>query len=263
MGPQRSASFVVNSMFPRWSACTRRMAAGIMLFGVCHGMMPREQSICFSLQAQYPFLFARSGYRTSSRVPSWKFRESAARVERPRTSSVGLRAQIEGKSDEPPAHCVRDATRKWMEEAVIGMNLCPWARAADQEGLVSITVCEAREEEEVLQQVSEAIERLLPEECFETALIVTPYTLQSFSDFMDMAAAIDDGALHASCTTEEDAENWTNRSPFPTFHLIQARGLLRRLSLTFFHSMFSHVLLAKVVKKRKVLSEDGLCAIAS
>lgn len=88
-----------------------------------------------------------------------------------------------------------------MEEAVIGMNLCPWARAADQEGLVSITVCEAREEEEVLQQVSEAIERLLPEECFETALIVTPYTLQSFSDFMDMAAAIDDGALHASCCT--------------------------------------------------------------
>lgn len=132
------------------------------------------------------------------------------------------------------------ATRRWLARAVIGLNLCPFAKAVDAKDQIRYVVSQARTDEELLVDLGRELQILAsadPEVC-DTTLLIHPYALTDFldyNDFLDVAdAAIDEmglgGVLQVASfhpdyqfagTAVDDVGNCTNRSPYPTLHLLR------------------------------------------
>ena len=149
---------------------------------------------------------------------------------------------IEPLSDE----AVVAATRRWLERAVIGLNLCPFARAPYLKNRVRIVVSPARDEEALLLDLCEELQRLAvtDEDDVETTLLVHPHVLDgflAFNDFLDVAdAALQEMKLEGELQIASfhpdyefadaplgDVANFTNRSPFPTLHLLRESSIER------------------------------------
>lgn len=132
------------------------------------------------------------------------------------------------------------ATTQWLERAVIGLNLCPFAKAAYVKQRVRFTVSAATTDEALLDDLILALQQLHaadPSEC-ETTLLIHPQALTDFldyNDFLDAAdAALDalglTGVIQVASfhpqyqfagTQPDDVENFTNRSPYPLLHLLR------------------------------------------
>jgi len=131
-------------------------------------------------------------------------------------------------------------TRQWLERAVIGLNLCPFAKAAYVKQRVRFTVSDATTDEALLDDLILALQDLHaadPAEC-ETTLLIHPHALTDFLDYNDFLDAAD-AALDAlgltgviqvasfhpqyqfSGTEPDDIENYTNRAPYPLLHLLR------------------------------------------
>ena len=138
------------------------------------------------------------------------------------------------------------ATRRWLERAVIGLNLCPFARAPYLKNRVRIVVSPARDEEALLLDLCEELQRLAVtgENEVETTLLVHPHVLDdflAFNDFLDVAdAALQEMKLEGELQIASfhpdyefadaplgDVANFTNRSPFPTLHLLRESSIER------------------------------------
>lgn len=143
----------------------------------------------------------------------------------------------------------RHDTVRWLEKAVIGLNLCPFAKAPHVKGLVHVCVSLAQEPEAILQALREELQALAdcPETERETTLLVLPLALPDFQDFNDFQDAVEaevealdlDGVLQVAPfhprfqfagTHEDDIGNATNRSPYPTLHLIRESGIDRAVA---------------------------------
>ena len=130
--------------------------------------------------------------------------------------------------------------RRWLERAVIGLNLCPFAKAVYTKNQVRIVVSDASTERALLEELGEemALLRDTPAEQVDTTLLVHPQVLQDFldyNDFLDDADALVealalDGVLQVASfhpdyqfagTEPDDAENLTNRAPYPILHLLR------------------------------------------
>ena len=150
----------------------------------------------------------------------------------------------------PGADIVRAETLAWLEHAVIGLNLCPFARAVQVRGGVRCVVSEAQEAEALLAQLVEEMQALAATDAdmVETTLLVHPHVLQdflAFNDFLDVAdAALEalelDGVLQVASfhpdycfadTDPDDITNASNRSPWPTLHLLRESSIDRALEL--------------------------------
>src|SRR6476469_1755303 len=137
----------------------------------------------------------------------------------------------------PPA--VQDMQR-WLERAVIGLNLCPFAKAVQAKGQVRWVLSDATTPEALLEQLGEELLHLrdTPADETDTTLIVHPRVLGDFldyNDFLDTADALVeslplDGVLQVASfhphyqfagNGPDDVENFTNRSPYPTLHLLR------------------------------------------
>lgn len=138
------------------------------------------------------------------------------------------------------------ATRRWLERAVIGLNLCPFARAPHVRGQVRFVVSNATDTDQLRDDLVDEL-RLLADanpEQVETTLLVHPGVLGDFlayNDFLDVADAVLqasalDGVIQVASfhphyqfadTTQDDIENFSNRSPYPTLHLIREDSLSR------------------------------------
>jgi len=131
-------------------------------------------------------------------------------------------------------------TRCWVERAVIGLNLCPFARRPSEAGQVRYVVSDATEPESLLEDVVLELEHLLATdpEVVETTVLIHPWVLQDFldyNDFLDVIDALLDEEPYASVfqvaslhpdyqfagAEKDDAENYTNRSPYPILHLLR------------------------------------------
>jgi len=142
-----------------------------------------------------------------------------------------------------PAHAER-ATLAWVDRAVIGLNLCPFARRVRSKGLLRCSVSLATDAEMLLTELCDEIRHLLAVEASEcdTTLLVHPWVLTDFgdhNDFLDIAeAAIDElagpGVLQLASfhpdyqfagTEPDDITNATNRSPYPTLHLLRESSI--------------------------------------
>jgi hypothetical protein len=147
------------------------------------------------------------------------------------------------------AEAVIAATRTWLERAVIGLNLCPFAKAVFLDDRVRYRVSEARSPEALLEDLSDELLTLQaadPDQC-ETTLLIHPYVLDDFleyNDFLDAAEAVVSllglsGEIQVASfhphyqfadTGPDDIENYTNRSPYPTLHLLRESSIERALA---------------------------------
>ena len=137
-------------------------------------------------------------------------------------------------------------TRRWLERAVIGLNLCPFAKAVVNKGQVRMVLSEARDEEALLAELGEELVRLrdTPAAEVDTTLIVHPQVLGDFldyNDFLDDAEALVEelgleGVLQVASfhpqyqfadSGPDDIANFTNRSPWPTLHLLREDSVSR------------------------------------
>ncbi|WP_047244575.1 DUF1415 domain-containing protein [Chromobacterium subtsugae] len=149
----------------------------------------------------------------------------------------------------PDHETVIAATKTWLEKAVIGLNLCPFAKAVYVKNQVRIRVSEASTPQQLAEELADELQLLAqadPEE-IDTTLLVHPKVLQrflDFNDFQDIADAIVeelelDGVLQVASfhpkfqfegTGINDVENYTNRSPYPTLHLIREESIDRAVA---------------------------------
>lgn len=144
---------------------------------------------------------------------------------------------------------VIDATQHWLERAVIGLNLCPFAKSVHVKQQIRYAVSEARGFENVLKDV-EAELKLLAEsdpDKIDTTLLIVPHALESFSDYNDtlhfadtlltqlkLAGELQIASFHPDYqfddTAPDDIENYTNRAPYPIFHLLREASIERAVS---------------------------------
>jgi uncharacterized protein len=141
------------------------------------------------------------------------------------------------------------ATRAWLERAVIGLNLCPFARQVYAHGRIRYFVSSARTPKILradLMAELRALEAADPHQC-ETTLLIHPQVLADFADFNDFLSQADDavaelgleGVIQVASfhpryqfqdAGPDDIENYTNRSPFPTLHLLRESSVERAVT---------------------------------
>lgn len=137
-------------------------------------------------------------------------------------------------------------TQRWLERAVIGLNLCPFAKAVHAKGQVRYVLSDADDPRDLLAQLGEELVLLrdTPAHQIDTTLLVHPHVLQDFldyNDFLDEADALVeqlglDGVLQVASfhphyrfagTDPDDITNFSNRSPWPTLHLLREDSVSR------------------------------------
>ena len=146
-----------------------------------------------------------------------------------------------------PSHAaVLAATRAWLERAVIGLNLCPFAKAVLAKGQVHFAVTDADSAAQVLHDLVAELHALVACDADEreTTLLVIPYGMQQFLDFNGVVAGgerlirkkgyegvIQLASFHPDyCFADLDGgdmANFSNRSPYPTLHLLREAGVER------------------------------------
>lgn len=139
-----------------------------------------------------------------------------------------------------------NAVHAWVENPVIELNLCPFAKRELVRNRVRFEVTGARTEDELLTALQSELLRLNDDPAVETTLLIHPYVLQNFYDynqFLDVADALlvhlelegvyQIASFHPDYqfggTAPQDAENYTNRSPYPILHLLREASLERAL----------------------------------
>jgi hypothetical protein len=141
------------------------------------------------------------------------------------------------------------ATRTWLEQAVIGLQLCPFAAGPHLSDRVRYRVSEQRSSVGLLDELSQELQALQdadPLKC-ETTLLVHPQVLTDFLDYNDFLDECDaavaelgfEGELQVasfhplyrfSGTDVQDIENYTHRSPYPMLHLLREASVARAVA---------------------------------
>ncbi len=136
--------------------------------------------------------------------------------------------------------------RLWLERAVIGLNLCPFAKSVHVKGQIRWVVSAARDAQALREELREELQALLasdPEQT-DTTLLIAPWCLADFLDFNDFLAEADalldelglQGTLQIASfhpqfqfagTTPDDITNFSNRAPYPTLHLLREASIDR------------------------------------
>ncbi len=141
------------------------------------------------------------------------------------------------------------ASRRWLERAVIGLNLCPFAKAVLAKDQVRFVLSTATTTEMLLEQLGAELLLLrdASAEEIDTTLLIHPQVLTDFLDYNDflddaeaLVEALDlDGVLQVASfhpdyrfagTAPEDLGNCTNRAPHPTLHLLREDSVTRAVA---------------------------------
>lgn len=139
-------------------------------------------------------------------------------------------------------------TKKWVERLVIGLNLCPFAKKPFLQGQIRYAVEESDDPKQLMHTFLQELLYLASTaaEQTETTLLIHPNCLINFYDYLDFVAeaeaAIETSELTGvmqvasfhpdyqfAGTQPTDAENFTNRSPFPMLHLIREESIEKAL----------------------------------
>lgn len=136
------------------------------------------------------------------------------------------------------------AVRKWVDKLVVGVNLCPFAKRELVKDRVRFVNTAATTENQLLLALQAELELLNADPAVETTLLIHPQVLQDFYDFNDFLGLADSllvdmglegvyqiASFHPNYqfggTRPGDAENYTNRSPYPVLHLLREDSLER------------------------------------
>lgn len=138
------------------------------------------------------------------------------------------------------------ATRHWLEQAVIGLNLCPFAKSVYVKNQVRFVVSRARHIDDLLEELDDELQHLAActAEETDTTLLIVPHLFPDFLEFNDLLELADlavhdnglEGVLQIASfhpqfqfadTASGDIENCTNRAPYPTLHLLRESSIAR------------------------------------
>ena len=142
------------------------------------------------------------------------------------------------------------ATRHWLEVAVIGLNLCPFAKAVHVKQQIRYTVTQASSEGELLAVLRDELSVLAKADANEidTTLLIHPQALTDFIDYTAFLRKADrllrsqghEGTLQIASfhpayefagSSPDDIENCSNRSPFPMLHLLREDSIERAVAV--------------------------------
>ena len=151
--------------------------------------------------------------------------------------------------NQPDDDAVIAVTRAWVDKAVIGLNLCPFAKSVQVRGQVRYVVSRATTPDTLYQDLYRELDLLAgaDPQHIDTTLLIHPDVLTDFmqyNDFLDVAdAAVEelelDGQIQVASfhpdyqfagTDEGDLGNCTNRSPYPMLHLLREASIERAVS---------------------------------
>jgi hypothetical protein len=140
-------------------------------------------------------------------------------------------------------------TRRWLERAVIGLNLCPFAKAVLVKQQVHFAASEAEDAAGVLEDFARELDALvgLPAQERDTTLLVIPRAFDDFLAFHDLTqraerlvrkrgheGVVQVASFHPrfvfSGADEDDITNFTNRAPWPTLHLLREESIARAVA---------------------------------
>ncbi len=137
-------------------------------------------------------------------------------------------------------------TQQWLQKAVIGLNLCPFAKGVLVKGQIQYAVTQASTEGELLEALELEVNRLLSHDplAHDTTLLIAPWMFADFLDFhaflpfcdkllrrMKLEGVLQIASFHPryqfAGTLEDDITNFTNRAPFATLHLLREDSIAR------------------------------------
>ena len=140
------------------------------------------------------------------------------------------------------------ATRHWLEKAVIGLNLCPFAKAVYVKNQVRLVVSKARHADDLLEELDRELDLLVatPADEIDTTLLIHPTLFDDFLDFNDFLEVAEgvvdehglDGVIQLASfhpqfqfdgTEPDDISNYTNRAPFAVLHLLREESVERAI----------------------------------
>jgi hypothetical protein len=140
-------------------------------------------------------------------------------------------------------------TRAWVDRVVIGLNLCPFAKASQVKDQVRYVVSEATDPEALMACLIDELNRLAEtsEMFIETTLLIHPQVLTEFADYNDFLRLAEravselglEGVIQVASfhphyqfagSAPDDLSNATNRSPYPTLHLIREDSIERAVA---------------------------------
>jgi hypothetical protein len=169
-------------------------------------------------------------------------------------------------------------TRAWVDRAVIGLNLCPFAKAVQVKGQVRYVVSEATDAKTLLAELAVEMQRLVqaPAAEVDTTLLIHPWVLQDFHDYNDFLDIADgaleelglDGVLQVASfhpdyqfdgTEVADVTNATNQSPYPTLHLLREDSVDRAVQAF----AEPEAIFEANMRTLESLGEDGWAALRS
>ncbi|TDV05032.1 DUF1415 domain-containing protein [Paraburkholderia caballeronis] len=151
------------------------------------------------------------------------------------------------RPDPAPSHDdILQATRHWLTRAVIGLNLCPFAKSVHVKNQIRYAISDATDLEHVLTDLEAellALQNADPAER-DTTLLIFPHALADFADFNDSLYFADrllkqlrlEGTLQIASfhpqyqfegAAPDDIENYTNRAPYPILHLLREASIER------------------------------------
>ncbi|GAB2508155.1 DUF1415 domain-containing protein [Lysobacter humi (ex Lee et al. 2017)] len=141
------------------------------------------------------------------------------------------------------------ATRRWLERAVIGLGLCPFAKAVHVKGQVRYVVSAATETDALRDDLEAELLRLrdTPPDAVDTTLLIHPHVLGDFLDYNDFLGEADalvgrlglEGEIQVASFHPDyvfageppnDPSNLTNRAPFPILHLLREASIDRAVA---------------------------------
>ena len=141
---------------------------------------------------------------------------------------------------------VLEQTRLWLEKAVIGLNLCPFAKAVYVKNQVRLVVSKARHADDLLEELDRELDLLVatPSGEIDTTLLIHPTLFGDFLDFNDfleiaegvvgehqLEGVIQLASFHPKFqfdgTEVDDIGNYTNRAPFAILHLLREESVER------------------------------------
>ena len=166
-----------------------------------------------------------------------------------RSSPLQHTPALRGSKIELNSNEITQSVRQWLESLVIDLNLCPFAKRELVKDRVRFVVTEATTEDELLLALQNELQLLQDDPSIETTLLIHPQVLQDFSDYNQFLNAADsllagmqlEGVFQVASfhpdyqfggTEPDDAENYTNRSPYPLLHLLREASLERAIADT-------------------------------
>ena len=142
------------------------------------------------------------------------------------------------------------ATRHWLEKAVIGLNLCPFAKAVYVKNQVRLVVSQARHADDLLEELDRELDLLVatPAEQIDTTLLIHPTLFDDFldfNDFLEVAEGVLDehglegviqlASFHPQFQFDgaepDDIGNYSNRAPFAMLHLLREESVERAVAI--------------------------------